>query len=112
MTPFRRTVRIPFFISVHAVTKLDSKIACLKMTVVTKASERGKRKLIPILSSGGFPSFIPDVGSDCVTRMTSDLTLSPLDLQQGPSVAEMMVSLGPAEIRHRLQKLSQLSEAG
>ncbi|XP_038142776.1 probable glutamate--tRNA ligase, mitochondrial [Cyprinodon tularosa] len=26
-------------------------------------------------------------------------------LQQGPSVAEMMVSLGPAEIRHRFQKL-------
>nr|XP_040042966.1 probable glutamate--tRNA ligase, mitochondrial [Gasterosteus aculeatus aculeatus] len=40
------------------------------------------------------------------------LRLALSGLQQGPSVAEMMVSLGPAEIRHRLQKLSQLSEAG
>lgn len=32
------------------------------------------------------------------------------DLQQGPSVAEMMVSLGPAEISHRFQKLVLLSE--
>uniref|UniRef100_A0A1A8MWY8 Nondiscriminating glutamyl-tRNA synthetase EARS2, mitochondrial n=1 Tax=Nothobranchius pienaari TaxID=704102 RepID=A0A1A8MWY8_9TELE len=31
-------------------------------------------------------------------------------LQQGPSVAEMMVSLGPAEIRHRFQKLLQLTD--
>ncbi|XP_029003755.1 probable glutamate--tRNA ligase, mitochondrial isoform X2 [Betta splendens] len=36
------------------------------------------------------------------------LTLS--GLQQGPSVAEMMVSLGPAEIKHRFQKLLQLPE--
>lgn len=31
-------------------------------------------------------------------------------LQQGPSVAEMMVCLGPAEISHRFQKLLLLSE--
>ncbi|XP_008296600.1 nondiscriminating glutamyl-tRNA synthetase EARS2, mitochondrial [Stegastes partitus] len=31
-------------------------------------------------------------------------------LQQGPSVAEMMVSLGPAEISHRFQKLLLLSD--
>ncbi|XP_023262755.1 probable glutamate--tRNA ligase, mitochondrial [Seriola lalandi dorsalis] len=36
------------------------------------------------------------------------LTLS--GLQQGPSVAEMMLSLGPAEISHRFQKLMLLSE--
>lgn len=36
------------------------------------------------------------------------LTLS--GLQQGPSVAEMMVSLGPTEISHRFQKLLLLSE--
>ncbi|XP_071361145.1 nondiscriminating glutamyl-tRNA synthetase EARS2, mitochondrial [Trachinotus anak] len=36
------------------------------------------------------------------------LTLS--GLQQGPSVAEMMVSLGPAEISHRFQKLLLLAE--
>ncbi|XP_067355267.1 nondiscriminating glutamyl-tRNA synthetase EARS2, mitochondrial [Channa argus] len=36
------------------------------------------------------------------------LTLS--GLQQGPSVAEMMVSLGPAEVSHRFQKLLLLSE--
>ncbi|KAL6111017.1 ears2 [Pungitius sinensis] len=39
------------------------------------------------------------------------LRLALSGLQQGPSVAEMMVSLGPAEIRHRVQKLSLLSEA-
>nr|XP_020499989.1 probable glutamate--tRNA ligase, mitochondrial [Labrus bergylta] len=38
------------------------------------------------------------------------LTLS--GLQQGPSVAEMMVSLGPTEISHRLHKLLLLSETG
>lgn len=32
-------------------------------------------------------------------------------LQQGPSVAEMMVSLGPAEIRHRFQKLLVSSDS-
>ncbi|XP_037546304.1 probable glutamate--tRNA ligase, mitochondrial [Nematolebias whitei] len=36
------------------------------------------------------------------------LRLALSGLQQGPSVAEMMVSLGPTEIRHRLQKLLQL----
>ncbi|XP_056136664.1 probable glutamate--tRNA ligase, mitochondrial [Lampris incognitus] len=36
------------------------------------------------------------------------LTLS--GLLQGPSVAEMMVSLGPAEIRHRFQKLLLLTQ--
>ncbi|KAM7009013.1 nondiscriminating glutamyl-tRNA synthetase EARS2, mitochondrial [Tautogolabrus adspersus] len=38
------------------------------------------------------------------------LTLS--GLQQGPSVAEMMVSLGPTEISHRFHKLLSLSETG
>ncbi|XP_062290548.1 probable glutamate--tRNA ligase, mitochondrial [Scomber scombrus] len=38
------------------------------------------------------------------------LRLALSGLQQGPSVAEMMVSLGPAEISHRFQKLLQLSE--
>ncbi|KAM8773162.1 nondiscriminating glutamyl-tRNA synthetase EARS2, mitochondrial [Acanthopagrus schlegelii] len=38
------------------------------------------------------------------------LRLALSGLQQGPSVAEMMVSLGPAEISHRFQKLVQLSE--
>ncbi|KAM8878608.1 nondiscriminating glutamyl-tRNA synthetase EARS2, mitochondrial [Spinachia spinachia] len=40
------------------------------------------------------------------------LRLALSGLQQGPSVAEMMASLGPAEIRHRVRKLSLLSEAG
>ncbi|XP_037327933.2 probable glutamate--tRNA ligase, mitochondrial [Pungitius pungitius] len=40
------------------------------------------------------------------------LRLALSGLQQGPGVAEMMVSLGPAEVRHRVQKLSLLSEAG
>ncbi|KAK2817327.1 hypothetical protein Q5P01_025518 [Channa striata] len=39
------------------------------------------------------------------------LRLALSGLQQGPSVAEMMVSLGPAEISHRFQKLLELSEA-
>ncbi|XP_073331786.1 nondiscriminating glutamyl-tRNA synthetase EARS2, mitochondrial [Pagrus major] len=38
------------------------------------------------------------------------LRLALSGLQQGPSVAEMMVCLGPAEINHRFQKLVQLSE--
>lgn len=38
------------------------------------------------------------------------LRLALSGLQQGPSVAEMMVSLGPAEISHRFQKLVELSE--
>uniref|UniRef100_A0A8C2WLD4 Nondiscriminating glutamyl-tRNA synthetase EARS2, mitochondrial n=1 Tax=Cyclopterus lumpus TaxID=8103 RepID=A0A8C2WLD4_CYCLU len=38
------------------------------------------------------------------------LRLALSGLQQGPSVAEMMVSLGPAEISHRVQKLVLLSE--
>uniref|UniRef100_A0A3B4UL38 Nondiscriminating glutamyl-tRNA synthetase EARS2, mitochondrial n=1 Tax=Seriola dumerili TaxID=41447 RepID=A0A3B4UL38_SERDU len=33
-----------------------------------------------------------------------------ISVSQGPSVAEMMVSLGPAEISHRFQKLMLLSE--
>ncbi|KAM9314936.1 nondiscriminating glutamyl-tRNA synthetase EARS2, mitochondrial [Pholidichthys leucotaenia] len=40
------------------------------------------------------------------------LRLALSGLQQGPSVAEMMVSLGPAEISHRIQKLLQFSAAG
>ncbi|XP_041839728.1 probable glutamate--tRNA ligase, mitochondrial [Melanotaenia boesemani] len=39
------------------------------------------------------------------------LRLALSGLQQGPSVAEMMVSLGPAEIRHRFLKFLQLSDA-
>ncbi|XP_053275052.1 probable glutamate--tRNA ligase, mitochondrial [Pleuronectes platessa] len=38
------------------------------------------------------------------------LRLALSGLQQGPSVAEMMASLGPVEIRHRFQKLLLLSE--
>lgn len=38
------------------------------------------------------------------------LRLALSGLQQGPSVAEMMVSLGPAEISHRFQKLLLLSD--
>uniref|UniRef100_UPI0037E822CB nondiscriminating glutamyl-tRNA synthetase EARS2, mitochondrial n=1 Tax=Semicossyphus pulcher TaxID=241346 RepID=UPI0037E822CB len=38
------------------------------------------------------------------------LRLALSGLQQGPSVAEMMVSLGPVEVNHRFQKLLQLSE--
>ncbi|KAM4584558.1 nondiscriminating glutamyl-tRNA synthetase EARS2, mitochondrial [Odontesthes bonariensis] len=37
------------------------------------------------------------------------LRLALSGLQQGPSVAEMMVCLGPAEITHRFQRLLQLS---
>ncbi|XP_058496602.1 probable glutamate--tRNA ligase, mitochondrial [Solea solea] len=37
------------------------------------------------------------------------LRLALSGLQQGPSVAEMMVSLGPAEVSHRFQKLLLLS---
>ncbi|KAM9770533.1 nondiscriminating glutamyl-tRNA synthetase EARS2, mitochondrial [Menidia menidia] len=37
------------------------------------------------------------------------LRLALSGLQQGPSVAEMMVSLGPAEVSHRFQRLLQLS---
>uniref|UniRef100_A0A3Q3WIZ7 Nondiscriminating glutamyl-tRNA synthetase EARS2, mitochondrial n=1 Tax=Mola mola TaxID=94237 RepID=A0A3Q3WIZ7_MOLML len=39
------------------------------------------------------------------------LRLALSGLQQGPSVAEMMVSLGPAEVSHRFQKLLLLSES-
>ncbi|XP_046898154.1 probable glutamate--tRNA ligase, mitochondrial isoform X2 [Hypomesus transpacificus] len=38
------------------------------------------------------------------------LRLALSGLQQGPSVAEMMVCLGPSEVTHRFQKLLQLSQ--
>lgn len=41
---------------------------------------------------------------DCLTVLTSDL-------QQGPSVAEMMVSLGAEESRQRFHKALLLPEA-
>lgn len=45
------------------------------------------------------------VGDDC---FFPDQLFS--DLQEGPSVAEMMVCLGPAEITHRFQRLLQVCE--
>lgn len=39
------------------------------------------------------------------------LRLALSGLQQGPSVAEMMVCLGPAEVSHRFQKLLQVCES-
>ena len=38
------------------------------------------------------------------------LSTPSLSPQQGPSVAEMMVCLGPSEVTHRFQKLLQLSQ--
>ncbi|XP_026214874.1 probable glutamate--tRNA ligase, mitochondrial isoform X2 [Anabas testudineus] len=44
------------------------------------------------------------------TEVMKLLRLALSGLQKGPSVAELMVSLGPAEIIHRLQKLLKLPE--
>lgn len=103
-----------FLISVHSMIKLKLLNTMFKMKVMTKTyseslttvalQRRGSR--VWLLSTE--VCFLT-VSFDCITVLTSDPLLSS-DLQQGPSVAEMMVCLGPAEINHRFQKLVQLSE--
>lgn len=62
--------------------------------------------------------FLLEVADDCFFLLCVIVSLHPSsidkwfsDLQQGPSVAEMMVCLGPAEIYHRFQNLLRVCES-
>ncbi|XP_061587254.1 probable glutamate--tRNA ligase, mitochondrial [Cololabis saira] len=93
---------------VAAVTAESHLIASLVLKLI---EERGEELTMDQLSKD-LKSLAKQPKATKYREVMKLLRLALSGLQQGPSVAEMMVSLGPAEIQHRFQKLLQLSHSG
>uniref|UniRef100_A0A1A8CNZ4 Nondiscriminating glutamyl-tRNA synthetase EARS2, mitochondrial n=1 Tax=Nothobranchius kadleci TaxID=1051664 RepID=A0A1A8CNZ4_NOTKA len=84
--------------------------ACLIASLVQKfVAERGEELSVDQLSKD-LKTLAKQTKATKYREVMKLLRLVLSGLQQGPSVAEMMVSLGPAEVRHRFQKLLQLTD--
>ncbi|MED6274812.1 Glutamyl-tRNA synthetase [Characodon lateralis] len=86
---------------VALLTKEAPRIASLVLRLI---EERGEELSVDRLSKD-LKSLTKQTKATKHREVMKLLRLVLSGLQQGPSVAEMMVSLGPAEIRHRFQKL-------
>ncbi|XP_032419693.1 nondiscriminating glutamyl-tRNA synthetase EARS2, mitochondrial [Xiphophorus hellerii] len=86
---------------VAALTKEASHIASLVLRLI---EEQGEELSVDQLTKD-LKSLPKQTKATKYREVMKMLRLVLSGLQQGPSVAEMMVSLGPAEIRHRFQKL-------
>lgn len=91
---------------VAALTAEAQHIASLVLKLV---AERGEELAVDRLSKD-LKTLAKQTKTTKYREVMKLLRLALSGLQQGPSVAEMMVSLGPAEISHRFQKLVLLSE--
>ncbi|XP_026158507.1 nondiscriminating glutamyl-tRNA synthetase EARS2, mitochondrial isoform X2 [Mastacembelus armatus] len=86
---------------VAALTAEAQHIASLVLKLI---EERGEELAVDRLSKD-LKTLVKQTKATKYSEVMKLLRLALSGLQQGPSVAEMMVSLGPAEIRHRFQKL-------
>ncbi|XP_044203502.1 probable glutamate--tRNA ligase, mitochondrial [Thunnus albacares] len=91
---------------VAALTPEAQHIASLVLKLI---EERGEELAVDRLSKD-LKTLAKQTKATKYREVMKLLRLALSGLQQGPSVAEMMVSLGPAEISHRFQKLLLLSE--
>ncbi|XP_078131843.1 nondiscriminating glutamyl-tRNA synthetase EARS2, mitochondrial isoform X2 [Sander vitreus] len=91
---------------VAALTAEAQHIASLMLKLI---AERGEELAVDRLSKD-LKTLAKQTKATKHREVMKLLRLALSGLQQGPSVAEMMVSLGPAEISHRFQKLLLLSE--
>ncbi|XP_035516929.1 probable glutamate--tRNA ligase, mitochondrial [Morone saxatilis] len=91
---------------VAAITADAEHIASLVLKLV---AERGEDLAVDRLSED-LKALAKQTKATKYREVMKLLRLALSGLQQGPSVAELMVCLGPVEIRHRLQKLVLLSE--
>ncbi|XP_070844015.1 nondiscriminating glutamyl-tRNA synthetase EARS2, mitochondrial isoform X2 [Chaetodon trifascialis] len=91
---------------VAALTAEAQHIASLVLRLV---AERGEELAVDRLSED-LKTLAKQTKTTKYREVMKLLRLALSGLQQGPSVAEMMVALGPSEIRHRFQKLVLLSE--
>lgn len=95
-------------LSAQQVAALTSEAPLIATLVLRLMEQRGDQLTVESLSGE-----LQVLSQSCRTRYRDTMKLLRLALsgrQQGPSVSEMMVSLGPAEITHRFQKLLQLSQ--
>ncbi|XP_029906861.1 nondiscriminating glutamyl-tRNA synthetase EARS2, mitochondrial [Myripristis murdjan] len=92
------------------VTALTSEAQHIASLVLRLMEERGEELAVDHLSKD-LKTLAKQAKSTKYREVMKLLRLALSGLQQGPSVAEMMVSLGPTEISHRLQKLLLLSQA-
>ncbi|XP_017285251.1 probable glutamate--tRNA ligase, mitochondrial [Kryptolebias marmoratus] len=92
---------------VAALTKEAHLIASLMLRLIEEQTEElSVDRLVKDLKT-----FAKQTKATKYSEVMKLLRLALSGLQQGPGVAEMMVSLGPSEIKHRLQRLLQLSGA-
>ncbi|XP_040002842.1 probable glutamate--tRNA ligase, mitochondrial [Xiphias gladius] len=91
---------------VAALTSEAPRIASLVLRLI---EERGEELALDQLSKD-LKTLAKQTKATKYREVMKLLRLALSGLQQGPSVAEMMVSLGPAEISHRFRKLLPLSE--
>ncbi|XP_012710100.2 probable glutamate--tRNA ligase, mitochondrial [Fundulus heteroclitus] len=90
--------------STHQVAALTKEAPLIASLVLRLLEERGEELSVDQLSKD-LKRLTEQTKATKYREVMKLLRLVLSGLQQGPSVAEMMVSLGPAEIRHRFQKL-------
>ncbi|XP_044043938.1 probable glutamate--tRNA ligase, mitochondrial isoform X1 [Siniperca chuatsi] len=95
--------------SSQQVAALSAEAQHIASLVLRLIAERGEELAVDRLSKD-LKTLAKQTKATKYREVMKLLRLALSGLQQGPSVAEMMVSLGPAEIRHRFQKLVLLSE--
>ncbi|KAI4832113.1 hypothetical protein KUCAC02_015094 [Chaenocephalus aceratus] len=91
---------------VAAITAEAQHIAALVLKLI---AERGEELTVDRLSKD-LKTLVKQTKGIKYGEVMKLLRLALSGLQQGPSVAEMMVCLGPEEISHRFQKLLQFPE--
>ncbi|XP_029281383.1 nondiscriminating glutamyl-tRNA synthetase EARS2, mitochondrial isoform X2 [Cottoperca gobio] len=91
---------------VAAITAEAEHIASLVLKLMAERSEELKVDQI----NKDLKTLVKQTKSNQKREVMKLLRLALSGLQQGPSIAEMMVSLGPAEVSHRFQNLLLLSE--
>ncbi|XP_040892790.1 probable glutamate--tRNA ligase, mitochondrial [Toxotes jaculatrix] len=95
--------------SSQQVAALTSEARHIASLVLKLIEERGEELAVDQLSKD-LKTLAKQTKATKYREVMKLLRLALSGLQQGPSVAEMMVSLGPAEISHRFEKLLLLSE--
>ncbi|XP_071783828.1 nondiscriminating glutamyl-tRNA synthetase EARS2, mitochondrial [Centroberyx gerrardi] len=95
--------------SYQQVTALTSEAQHIASLVLRLIEDRGEELAVDRLSKD-LKTLAKQTKATKYREVMKVLRLALSGLQQGPSVAEMMVSLGPTEISHRFQKLLALTQ--
>ncbi|KAF7662362.1 hypothetical protein LDENG_00237350 [Lucifuga dentata] len=95
--------------SSQQVAALTSEAQHIASLVLRLIEEQGEKLAVDHLSKD-LKALAQQIKATKYREVMKLLRLALSGLQQGPSVAEMMVSLGPTEISHRFQKLLLLSQ--